>query len=170
MKRLFLALFLIASMAASAQTEVSRDSAGVKILKGFITKKDLVTDTAFAWYAENLKGFTANADAVKALRAHKDSIHILAFGGTWCHDTQQILPKMYSTLDASGFAQDRFTLIGLDRRKQGPHNLAAAFNVTMVPTFIVLRNGQEIGRIVEYGSMGMPEMEIGQIVDMAFKK
>ncbi|GAA4320587.1 thioredoxin family protein [Flaviaesturariibacter amylovorans] len=170
MKRLFFALFLFASLGAAAQAEASRDSSGVKILKGFMTKKDLVTDTAFAWWGENLKGFTPNADAVTALRAQKDSIHILAFGGTWCGDTKHILPKVYGTLEAAGLSQERITLLGVDRRKQTVHNLAAAFNVTLVPTFIVLKNGQEVGRIVEYGSMGMPEMEIGQIVGKAAKK
>jgi hypothetical protein len=36
-----------------------------------------------------------------------------------------------------------------------------------VPTFIVLKNGKEIGRVVEYGKFGMPDKEIGEIVSKA---
>ena len=45
-----------------------------------------------------------------------------------------------------------------------------AFAVTNVPTFIVMKNGKEIGRVVEYGKTGMPEKEVAQIIAETKKK
>jgi thiol-disulfide isomerase/thioredoxin len=168
MKNLILTLsFAALAITAFAQPEVTVEANGTKVIKGFISKNDLVSDSSFKWFAENQKTFTPNAAAVQSLSAAKDSIYILAFGGTWCGDTKQILPQVYMTLDAAGFPANHFTLLGVDRGKKTINNLSESFNVTHVPTFIVLKNGKEIGRVVEYGKMGMPDKEIGEIVSKA---
>ncbi|GAB4093878.1 thioredoxin family protein [Flaviaesturariibacter terrae] len=171
MKKLFFALSLLATTAVFAQDpEVSRDAEnGSKVLKGFIPAQTLATDTAFAWYGTGLKNFTPNAEALAALRAHKDSVYILAFGGTWCDDTKQVLPKMMATFQAAGIPADHVTILGVDRQKQTIQHLSEAFHITNVPTFIVLRNGKEVGRIVEYGTTGLPEREIGALVTHGFR-
>jgi thiol-disulfide isomerase/thioredoxin len=172
MKKILLALSLLASMAAFAQApEESRDAkTGSKVLKGFIPKETLASDTAFAWYASGIKNFTPNAASMAAIAANKNDLYILVFGGTWCEDTQQILPKMYATFQAAGLPEDHVTLLGVDREKKTIQHLSEIFGVTSVPTFIVLKNGKEVGRIIEYGPTGMPEREIGTIVKEAFKK
>lgn len=147
-----------------AQQEISRDASGNKIIRGFITRQELATDTAFKWFAENSKGFTPNAAAVASFQAAKDSVHVLVFGGTWCGDTKHILPQFYALTDAAGFPQDHITLVGVDRNKKTIQHLSEAFGVLNVPTFIVLKNGKEIGRVVEYGKYGMVDKELGEIV------
>ena len=166
MKNLFLtAAFLITTMAAFAQPATATIEAnGTKILKGFITKNELANDTSFKWFAENQMSHKPDTATVNKIRNAKDSFYILAFGGTWCGDTKHILPQVYNTLDAAGFSQDRMTLIGVDRSKKTINNLTEIFGVTNVPTFIIMKNGKEIGRVVEYGKMGMPDKEIAQIV------
>ena len=160
---LFIASFVVA--AAWAQpVEISKDASGNKIIKGFMTQKDLATDSAFQWFANNQKGFTPQATAVEAFKNAKDSIHILAFGGTWCDDTKYILPKFFALTQAAGFSDDHITMLGVDRNKKTVNHLSEAFNVTLVPTFIVLKNGKEIGRVVEYGKYGMVDKELGEIV------
>lgn len=161
---LFTIIAFLAVKTASAQTEVSWDGSGNKIIKGFMTKQELVTDTAFAWYAENLKGYIPNQDALQSFRANKDSINIIAFGGTWCGDTKYVLPKFLGLMDAAGVSQNRITLIGVDRDKKTIHYLAEAFNVTLVPTIIIMKNGKEIGRVVEYGKSGMFDKDLGEIL------
>lgn len=169
-KILFFALLIIITTAASSQPEVSRDAQnGSKVLKGFFAKKDLISDTAFNWFAENQKGFTPDQNAVQQLKTQRDSINIIVFGGTWCGDTKHILPHVFSLADAAGFSQDRITMIGVDRDKKSVYRLSEAFNVTMVPTLIIMKNGKEAGRIVEYGKYGMPDKEIGVILQNSGK-
>lgn len=166
MRKLFQILILILAVQTSfgQSTEVSNDGNGNKVLKGFISRQELATDSSFGWFAQNIKGYTPYAAAVDALKGAKDSVYILAFGGTWCGDTKFILPKFYALTDAAGFPQDHITLLGVDHSKKTIQHLSEAFNVTLVPTFIVLKNGQEVGRVVEYGKAGMWDKELGEVV------
>lgn len=171
MKKILSVLFtLIVSAAALAQSaEISRDASGNKVIRGFFSRQDLVTDSAFAWYAQNQKGYVPEQKAVQILKANKDSINIIAFGGTWCGDTKNILPKFFAFTDAAGFSQDRVTLIGVDHGKKTIQHLTEAFAVTHVPTIIIMKNGKEIGRVVEYGKYGMIDREVGEIIETAKK-
>jgi thiol-disulfide isomerase/thioredoxin len=135
-----------------------------KSLKGIISREVLLNDTSFHWYAENLKGYTPNAAALEGIKKHKDSIQLLVFMGTWCDDSHFIIPKFYALLDAAGFSGDRVTLIGVDRQKKTFSHLAEALNITNVPTIIVLKNGKEAGRVIEYGKNGLFDMELGEIL------
>lgn len=163
MKKLLLIAIGFTALNASAQTEVTHDGSG-KIIKGFMTRNDLANDSTFTWYAANQKGYTPEAGAVKALSANKDSINIIVFGGTWCGDTRSLLPKFFSLTDAAGFSQDRITMLGVDRSKKTQHHLTEAFGIVNVPTFIIMKNGKEVGRVVEYGRTGMFDKELGEII------
>ena len=135
-----------------------------KSLKGIISREVLLTDTSFHWYAENLKGYTPNASALSGLKKQKDSIQLLVFMGTWCEDSQNIIPKFFSLTDAAGFPQDHISLIGVDRQKKTFSHLAEALNITNVPTIMVMKNGKEMGRVVEFGKYGLFDMELGEII------
>lgn len=130
----------------------------------------MATDTAFAWYAQNQKGYTPDAGVTQQYAANKDSVNIIVFGGTWCGDTKNLLPKFFATTDAAGFPDSRITLIGVDKSKKTFYGLTEAFGITNVPTFIVMKNGREIGRVVEYGKIGSPEKEVAQIISQACAK
>lgn len=159
----FLGLLLLAQL-SFAQTTVTKDANGNKVIRGFISRKELASDSAFTWFAQNTKGYTPNAAAVQALKSAKDSIRILAFGGTWCGDTKHILPKFYALTDAAGLAEDKVVLLGVDNSKKTIQNLSETFAITNVPTFIVLKNGKEIGRVVEYGTSGQFDKDLGEII------
>ncbi len=161
---IFTAIVFLVVNSASAQKEITTDASGNKVLKGFITRQDLAGETSFTWFTDNAKGYTPEDAAVAGLKANKDSIHILLFGGTWCGDTKTLFPKFFALTDAAGFSQDRVTILGVDNSKKTVHHLAEAFNVTNVPTFIVLKDGKEIGRVVEYGKYGMFDKELGEII------
>lgn len=172
MRKLFQTLILavIAQVSFAQNAEVTKDAEGNKVLKGFISRQELQTDSAFNWFAQNSKGYTPPVSAVTALKGTKDSVYILAFGGTWCSDTKVILPKFYALADAAGVAPDHITLLGVDHNKKTIQHLSETFNVTLVPTFIVLKNGQEVGRVVEYGKAGMWDKELGDVIAAGAKK
>lgn len=156
---------LLLTLAALAQgAEVSHDASGNKVLKGFVSRQELASDTAFKWFAENAKGFAPNAEAVQAFARQKDSVNIIAFGGTWCDDTKYLLPKFFALTDAAGIPQERITLLGVDRDKKTIQHLSEAFGIVNVPTFIIMKNGREIGRVVEYGKTGQVDKELGEIL------
>ncbi len=172
MKRfiLFLAVIFVTTTAVSAQGYVIiSEGPSQKILNGIISRALIEKDSSYSWFAQNLKGYTPNSSAVESLREFKDSIQLLVFMGTWCDDSHFIIPKFFALTDASGFPQDRITLIGVDRQKKTLGHLTDALNIRNVPTIMVMKNGKELGRVVEYGKFGMFDKEVGDIIRAAFK-
>lgn len=155
--------FLSLHVVAQSQVEVTQNG-GDKILKGIFTQQQLSQDSAFKWYAQNQSGYTVPADVVSAFKSKGSQVQVIAFGGTWCDDTKYIFPKFFSILHASTFPADHLTLVGVDRNKKTIGHLAEALNVVNVPTFIILKEGKEIGRVVEYGKAGQWDKELGDIL------
>lgn len=145
--------------------EELKDGDGSKMLRGIVTKEQITQDTAFHWYTDNLKTYTPDATAVAALKAKASTVSLVIFGGTWCHDTQNILPKYFSILQAAGFPEDKVTLIAVDRSKTTVGNLQKPFNITNVPTLIIMKDGKEQGRIIEYGKTGLADKELGEMLN-----
>jgi thiol-disulfide isomerase/thioredoxin len=167
MKNLFFIISLLfISFCSFSQNnfDIFSERANEKTFKGVISREALEKDTSFHWFTENQKGYKPNKDAVEGLKNNKDSIHLITFMGTWCHDSHDIIPKFYSLLDTAGFSNNNVTLIGVDRKKKTFSDLTGALNVTNVPTIIVMKNGKEIGRVVEYGKFGLFDMELGSIL------
>jgi thiol-disulfide isomerase/thioredoxin len=166
MKKIFSIILILISMEAVAQKtyEETVEPGGTKIMKGFLSKEVIMYEASFTWFAENQKNYTPPAAAVDALKAKGDKVQIICFGGTWCGDTKNILPKFYSLATAAGFMQNHITLIGVDRSKKTHGALAEAMGITNVPTFIVMKDGKEAGRVVEYGKTGQWDKELGEII------
>ncbi len=66
---------------AQTQYEVITEAGGGKILKGIIARENLTGDTSYKWYAENLKGYIPNADAVAALKKNASDHSVGRFYG-----------------------------------------------------------------------------------------
>lgn len=135
-----------------------------KILKGTINRAILEADTSFAWFKNNMQYGSVDPDAQMAFTKKAGQFSLLVFSGTWCHDSQNLLPKLYRLLDKSGIQDNRITLIGVDRNKKTLKNLQTKWAITNIPTFIVLKGNIEVGRVVEYGKTGNIEKELGEIV------
>ncbi|MEP6682415.1 MAG: thioredoxin family protein [Parafilimonas sp.] len=145
--------------------QTSYDDKHRKVLRGLLTRSDMENDTAFRWFKENYKLGKPDASAVAAFKQHGNDFHVLIFGGTWCPDTQNLLPQFYRLTDAAGYADSSITLIGVDHSKTTLDNLNTTFHLVNVPTFIILKNGKEVGRVVEYGESGEAMKELGKMVD-----
>lgn len=140
------------------------DSAETKILVGYISKQQITEDTVFAWYKQNLKYARPNKEYVEIIKPKAYDFSIILFAGTWCHDSQQIIPKYFALLEAAEFPDHKMTIIACDRQKTAPGNIQRPLNVANVPTLIVMKDGKEVGRIVEYGASGLVDKELAEII------
>ncbi len=166
MKRILLTgITLISALISFGQTqfEIVPDEKA-KIVKGVITKEVLENDPAFSWFTEGQKNYQADAATAEAFKKNADKVELIVFGGTWCEDTQQLLPRLYKTVSVAGFPAEKITLFAVDRQKKTISHVAEAFGITNVPTFIVMKDGKEVGRVVEFGKTGMPDKELGEII------
>ena len=177
MKKCITILFVTVCVAGKAQTVIATkvDSASAyqtiynntkheTTLRGLIKRNLIEGDTTFTWFKKNYTLGKPDDSAVAAFKAHASDIKMIIFGGTWCEDTQNILPQFFRMADVAGYADSNVTLIGVDRSKTSIDNLSSAFNITKVPTFIIMKNGKEVGRVTEYGESGEPVKELGKIV------
>src|SRR6476661_6776234 len=145
MKKFLLATLVVTTLNYSAfsqgQFQLLSERPNEKTYKGIISRDILLGDTSFKWmsYARN---FAGDKNAVEGLKKNKDSIQLLVFMGTWCEDSQDIVPKFFKMTDVAGFPQDRITLIGVDRKKTTLSHLTEALGITNVPTILVMKNGK----------------------------
>ena len=135
-----------------------------KILSGKINRTVLESDTTFAWFKENMQWGEADPSAVIAFKKNATKFSLVVVFGTWCHDSNNLLPKLYRLLDKSGYPESKVLLIAVDRNKKAYKNIQAKYNSSNTPTFIVLQNGKEVARVTEYGKTGFMEKELGEII------
>ncbi len=165
---IIIGLNLITSCASSKLTAgkdyISIPDNHSKILSGRIDRSILESDTAFAWFKENMKWGEADLSAVEAIKKNSSKFSLVVLMGTWCHDSNNLIPKLYRLLDTSGYPESKVLLIAVDRNKKAYKNIQAKYNFSNTPTFIVLQNGKEIARVTEYGKTGFMEKELGEII------
>lgn len=135
-----------------------------KIISGKINRGMLESDTAFAWFNENMKWGEAEPSAIAAFKKNASKFELVVVCGTWCHDSNNLLPKFYRLLDKAGYPESKVLLIAVDRSKKAYKHLEQKYTITNTPTFIVMQHGKEVGRVTEYGKTGDFEKELGEII------
>lgn len=168
-KNIITIVLLLCSLNTLAQQyEISYDSShgNERVLTGIINKEILKNDTAFKWYRESQKIYN-NPDTaiVAAFERNKSSVNFIIFGGTWCEDSQFILPKFFMLQERADITDDHITLFAVNRKKQTFGNITTAMDIINVPTIIVMKNGKEKGRVVEYGKTGKWDKELADILN-----
>lgn len=172
-KKIFFAgLFFLSSSAIFAQAGegyiITKDvnNGGGNILTGTINKQLLQTDANFKkWYTPSQIEYKPDSSIVTAFKkAATKKLQFVLFGGTWCEDTQFILPRFFKLQELGVVADNNISFFGVDRSKKTLGNIAAAFGIVNVPTIIVMKDGKELGRVVEYGKTGKWDVELTEII------
>lgn len=168
----FLAAIFVSALFAlnaygQAQYEISPDEKHPEqhIFRGIVNKYAVQNDTTFRWYGQSQGYYNPDTATLNAFERTKGKVQFVVFGGTWCEDTQFILPKFFKIQEKSGVADDAITFFAVNRAKKSLAGISDAFNVTLVPTIIVMKGGKEIGRVVEYGKTGKWDKELVDILN-----
>ncbi len=169
MKNIAFLFFLIFSFSCSSTHKINYTTTlngHEKILQGVINRSLIESDTSFPWFANNYEYAQPAVTAIEIFKNKKNQFSLMVFGGTWCEDTQNLLPLFYKLLDASEYPAKKIILVGVNRAKQsGVDSLSNKFSIKNVPTFIVLnKKGIEVGRVVEYGKYNAIDKELGEII------
>jgi hypothetical protein len=128
---------------------VKRDKDGSKMLIGTATEDALMNDKAFKWFKDGYDQYRPDSISVKTIAKYASSLRLVAFGGTWCSDTHDLLPGFYKSMDAASIQPPQITLHLVNRDKKSKDGSAERYHVTNVPTFIIYLGDHEIGKIVE---------------------
>lgn len=169
MKYFFSAIFLICVISKSSAQSPYISIADPRhpekhILNGIISKYALQNDSSYNWYGSSQSIYSPAETLVSTMQAAKGKVQFIIFGGTWCEDTQFVLPKFFKLQEMSGIPDGAISFFAVDRNKKTIGGIADAFKITNVPTIIVMKDGKEAGRVVEYGKTGQWDKELTDLI------
>ena len=148
----FLAFFIIAiclvSCKQNAYTEIV-DKDGERILLGKINPATLQGEQYNEWFQSNYDSYRPNTDLVEQFKQQLKGHHIQLFLGTWCSDSQREVPNFIKILQSADFPMNNLEMVAMDRDKENPAREKKTWNIAYVPTFVFVKDGKEINRIVE---------------------
>lgn len=101
--------------------------------------------------------YQPDTESVEILKKTTADVQIIVFLGTWCSDSKREVPRFLKIMELVQNPTITFKLLGLDRSKRDVEGLAEQYQVEYVPTFVVLHDEKEIGRIVETPTVGLEQ-------------
>jgi hypothetical protein len=137
------------STAQSAFDTSTDKENGALIFKGSITFDDLQKEPSFTWYKSGIITYKPDAATVDFLKNELPTYRIVVLMGTWCDDSQNLIPKLYKVLQETKYPLGQLSLYGVNRAKECNHNEHVLYGLKKVPTIILFKNDKEMGRIVE---------------------
>lgn len=102
----------------------------------------------FRKWSQN-EAYQPDAALLEALKSVPASeIRVDVYMGTWCSDSQLHVPAFLKIAAALHW---QFRMVGVNREKECPFEKkdCKTWDIQYLPTFVLFRNGQELGRIVE---------------------
>lgn len=167
MKTVFLILFMMMAVGSFAQTDFDRSidkENGSVIYKGQFTFDDLKKEATFGWLEHGAASYKPDSATVVFLKRTLSEYNIVVLLGTWCEDSQNLLPKFYKTLQASAYPLETLSMYGVNRAKEAKYIEHKLYRLDKVPTIILFKDHTEIGRIVETVKLSI-EKDIARIIE-----
>lgn len=171
MKHIIMALALAGALSGSAAAQAQYESTPdpkhpeQHIMRGIVNKYLVQNDSSYKWFNSSQSYYKPDTATLNAFEKAKDKVQFIVFGGTWCEDTQFILPKFFKLQEMSGVKDTAISFFAVNREKKSLSSITDAFGITNVPTIIVMKNGKEVGRVVEYGKTGQWDKELAAMLN-----
>jgi len=89
----------------------------------------------------------AHSETVQALESAVGEVTYHVWGADWCGDCRSALPDFFAALAAAGIPDREIEVHEVDQQKDG--ELVEEYDVTLIPTIVVERDGEEIVRFEE---------------------
>jgi len=131
---------------------------GKPMLLGPIGIEELQQDPFNEWYQVEFSDYEVDIELTNAI-ANPNQYTYEIFLGTWCGDSRRELPRLEKIFNAMGVDMNDIAIITVDRDKISPNGEQEGKDIRYVPTLIVSKDNQEIGRIVESPSSESATLE-----------
>ncbi|MDO6719229.1 thioredoxin family protein [Psychrosphaera sp. 1_MG-2023] len=115
---------------------------------GVISSEDILLN--FETFAPHQNDVTFTDEQLSALSQYTTPTEIRVFFGQWCHDSQREVPRLIKLFEQLGNQNLSVVYYGLDTDKSDPAGKAKLNDIKRTPTVIVLQDGAEVGRILEF--------------------
>ena len=96
------------------------------------------------WFSNKYSGYTLDPKLYNGIAEDIKDSKILVFMGTWCHDTKIFLPRFFKVLDSMKIPKEQIITYNVGRKKLRPRKPIKEFGVKYLPTFIFIKEGDEV--------------------------
>jgi len=131
---------------------------GKPMLLGSIEIEELQQDPFNEWYQIEFSDYEVDVELTNAI-ANPNQYTYEIFLGTWCGDSRREVPRIEKIFYAMGVNMNNVNIIAVDRDKISPNGEQKGKDIRYVPTLIVSKDAEEIGRIVESPSSESATLE-----------
>lgn len=114
-------------------------------LTGHLTRSML--DAVPGW-AEERNGYTPDPVVTATIGRLAANVDMTLFIGTWSQESQQEAPRILKIVDDAGLPESTLSIVGLDKSRKDDAGLADKWRIESVPTLLLSRGEQELGRVV----------------------
>jgi len=108
-------------------------------------------------WTEHMKNYQPKTEALETIKQHAGNYDLIIVLGTWCSDSKMYFPYFQKILNLTNVQFKSIKIIGVDESKQSDLEGYDKLNIGYVPTFIILKQGIEIARIVENPLLSLEE-------------
>lgn len=129
--------------------KVNDEKAGIDILVGECDKAGLMEGEFGVYFEEYFNAYEPDKGILKSIKQKKKGISITIVLGTWCHDSKEQVPRFYKILSKLKWNSDLLNQYCVNTSKVAEGIDLESYDIVKVPTFIIYRDGNEIGRIIE---------------------
>lgn len=151
----FLLLSISLACNQSGKMKIVVNDRGERVAIGEYSKKQILDH--FPQFKKNYLSYQPDTTLFQRLKQISNPVEIVTILGTWCSDSRREVPKYMKLMDDLKNEQITNRFICVDRSKRDAAGVAEKFNIEYVPTFIVLSDGKEIGRIIETPEISFEE-------------
>ena len=124
-------------------------------LVGPISKEEIIQN--FPQWQEKAASYFPQQELIEKLKSINYPVKIEIFLGTWCPDSQEHVSAYFKIMEMVDNPLITSSYIGLPKDKEARRPYIEDKNIIKVPTFIVLVNNQEQGRIIEHPAKSLEE-------------
>ncbi|MGY5849889.1 TlpA family protein disulfide reductase [Salegentibacter sp. F14] len=150
MNKIVLIILSVFLSGSKGETIISKKDVQEEFLLGQFQRQELEQSPFSYWFNQGYSKYQPEEEHMKVIKEHISDYEIVLFMGTWCADSQLEVPKLYKILDQAGYDYANLTTIAVDPYKETPDHIEKDYDVSLVPTIIFRKDGQEVNRFVEF--------------------
>lgn len=148
MKQIGVAIFFVLTLLGCSGSTTTKTGPPEKMELGWMQRSNFMTE-AYPVFAENYDTVHISQNFTDMIKLLAGDVDVVVIMGTWCGDSKREVPRFLKIADLSSIPPQHIKFYGVDRTKTSSDGVTEKYRIDRVPTFIFLKNQQEIGRIVE---------------------
>lgn len=124
-------------------------------LLGSLSKEEILEN--FPDWQVEVASYAPDQEVIEKLQSIPSEIKIEIFLGTWCSDTKRNVSAYFKIMDMVDNPLITTSYIGIPREDDSRKPFIEGKNIIKVPTFIIIIDNQEKGRIIENPTKSVEE-------------